>query len=101
VTIKEDRKNAMGEAEVFAACFIPKSTLSVKWIHLLKQTTNVTLFEKASLHILGSDINRGLKKNKIKKKVRQLSKNFISGADSQKINGVEIYRKFEFYENRV
>jgi len=61
----------MGEAEVFATFLIPKSTLSGKWIHLLKQTTKVTLFEKASLHMLGSDINRGLKKNKIKKESKK------------------------------
>ena len=52
--------------------------------------------------MLGSDINWGYKKiNEIKKRVGKLNRNFISGADSQEINGVEIYRKFGFYENRV
>jgi len=47
--------------------------------------------------MLGSDINCGLKKiNEIKKTVGKLRGNFISGADSQEINGVEIYRKFGF-----
>jgi hypothetical protein len=52
--------------------------------------------------MLGSDVNCGLKKiNEIKKRVGKLSKNFISGADSQEINGVEIHRKFGFYGNLV
>jgi hypothetical protein len=29
----------MGEAETFAACLIPKSSLSGKWIDILKQMT--------------------------------------------------------------
>jgi hypothetical protein len=52
--------------------------------------------------MLGGDINCYLKKiNEIKKRVGKLRRNFISGADSKEINGVEIYRKFGFYENRV
>jgi len=52
--------------------------------------------------MLGSDINSELKKiNEIKKRVRKLNRNFISGADSQESNCVEIYRKYGFYENRV
>jgi hypothetical protein len=52
--------------------------------------------------MLGSDINCGLKEiNEIKKRVGKISKKFISGADSQEINGVESYRKFGSYENRV
>jgi hypothetical protein len=72
VTIEEDRRNTMGEAEIFAACLIPKSSLSSKWIDMLKQMTKVKLFEKGSLHMLGSDINCGLKKiNEIKKESRK------------------------------
>ena len=92
----------MGEAEIFAASLIPKSSLSSKWIDILKRTTKVILFEKGSLHMLGSDINCGLEKiNEIKNTVGKLGRNFTSSADSQEINRVEIYRKFGFYENPV
>jgi len=60
------------------------------------------LSEKGSLRMLGSDINCGLMKiNEIKRRVGKFSRKFFSGADSREINGVEIYRNFGFYENRV
>lgn len=62
MTIEEDSRNTLGEVEIFAAFLIPKSSLSGKWIDLLKQTTKGKLFENGSFHMLGNDINCGLKK---------------------------------------
>jgi hypothetical protein len=46
VTIDEDRRNTMGEAEIFASCLISKSSLLGKWIDILKETTTGKLSEK-------------------------------------------------------
>jgi len=60
------------------------------------------LFEKRFFPHVRQCNNCGLKEiNEIEMRVRKLNRNFISGAGSQEINGVEIYRKFGFYENRV
>jgi hypothetical protein len=58
VTIEGDRRNTVGEVEIFAICLISKSSLS----GLLQQKAKGKVFENGSSHILGSDINCGLKK---------------------------------------
>ena len=51
VTTEEDRRNTMGEAEIFAVCLIPKSSLSGKWIDISKQTTKIKFEGCLTVHL--------------------------------------------------